>query len=278
MTKDHFLRLAKWLSVLPVVLGMPATLAWGHSDILLANVGGKVTIGGANELETVDENFDLTTKVFTGVMIPNFPPFDPKDQGRDEPGFFALASGSADLPAGATALPPSAAVSVAFPSFSIGSLSDSMFYWNGTGAINFQRISSVQPGFAMSLVPNPVGTTSASGALHEHAVFELDNGGAGVPANGVYLVSPTVSVPGLATSKRFYMTWLVDSLITDDEAAEELEGALESDTPVVGGKSFQFFLDATDYVQDNLVPEPCSGALFAVGLAIAGALSRKRLH
>jgi hypothetical protein len=252
-------------------------MARAHSDILLTNVGGKVTIGGANELETMDENFDLTTKVFEGVMIPNFPPFDPKDYGRDEPGFFALASGSMDLPPGAAALPPNAAVSIAFPSFPVGGLTDTLFYWNGTGAIDFQRISTVQPGLSMALNPNPVGTASASGALHEHAVFELDNGGAGVPANGVYLIAPTASVPGLATSRPFYMVWLVDSLIADDEAAEELEGALETDNPVVGGKSFQFFLNAVDYVHDNLaVPEPASGAYFVAALAYIGVLRLKR--
>ena len=35
-----------------------------------------------NELETLDENFDLTTPVFEGVMVSSFPPFNPADYGR----------------------------------------------------------------------------------------------------------------------------------------------------------------------------------------------------
>src|SRR5262245_15033413 len=80
----------------PTIVAVRATQA--HSDVFITAVNGKVAIGGANELGTAEEHYDLSTRVFEGVLIPNFPPFDPADYGRDEPGFVALASGSALLP------------------------------------------------------------------------------------------------------------------------------------------------------------------------------------
>src|SRR5437773_8336832 len=97
--------------VVPVLMGMwPAVRALAaDSDAFVTNVGGKVTIGGANNLETVDENFELTSKVFYAPMLPGFPPFDPHDDGFDDPGFFALGSTRvADFPAGASPLPAGA--------------------------------------------------------------------------------------------------------------------------------------------------------------------------
>ena len=68
--------------------------------MLVTNVGGRVTIGGADELETANEHFELTSQVFRREMIPGFPPFDPHDYGHDDPGFFALSNTrTADFPA-----------------------------------------------------------------------------------------------------------------------------------------------------------------------------------
>jgi hypothetical protein len=236
--------------------------------VFLANVGGQVTIGGANELDTEDENFDLTTQVFQGVLLPNFPPFDPADYGRDEPGFFALASGSPDIPPGATALPGNAAVTIDLPSFTIGPHADSLFFWNGSGAVDFQPISLAQPGVAMTLTFDPLANTESDGSLHGHGVFRVftpDDGDALLPADGVYLISPTASVAGLSTSQPFYMLFLVDALIEDEDDAEGLEEALESEDPVFMEKNFAFFNEAASYVQENLVvPEPTGASLIVI--------------
>lgn len=255
---------------------MLATAARAHSDVFLAQVNGQVAVGGANELGTLDENFDLTTRVFEGVMISSFPPFNPADYGRDEPGFVALASGSAALPPEASALPANSPVTIHLTPFTIGANSDSLFYWNGSGSVNFQPISSAQPGIAMTIDPNPLVTTSGSGALHEHAVFTIDNGSAGVPADGVYLIAPTASVAGLADSQHFHMLWLVDSLLTDEDAAEGLEDALSNGESVYLGKDFGFFPAAASYVESDLVPEPTAGTLCLLGLATCVGLVRRR--
>jgi hypothetical protein len=235
--------------------------AFAHSDVFLAAMGSQVAVGGANELGTIDEHFDLTTRVFEGVMVSGFPPFDPADYGRDEPGFDALASGSTAFPAGATALPADSAVTINTLPFAIGTLVDSLFFWDGSGSVDFQPISTAQPGVAMTLDPNPIGTTSANGELHEHPVFAIDDGGASLPADGVYLIAPAASLPGLTDSQRFYMVWLVDGLLSDEEPAEGLEEALEQGETVYLGKDFAFFEEAVEYVQTQIVPEPASGAL-----------------
>jgi hypothetical protein len=236
-------------------------IANAHSDFFLTEVSGQAAIGGANELGTINEDFDLTTQVFEGVMIPNFPPFGPADYGRDEPGFFALSSGSTAFPAGASALPDSASVSINFVPITIGGHTDSLFYWNGSGGVDFQPISLAQPGAAMSLDPNPIATTGATGSLHDHAAFKLDNGTAGVPADGVYLVAPSLSVASLSDSSPAFMLWLVDALLVDEDAAEGLETLLEMGQTTYLGKDLAFFETAVSHVEESFVPEPAVGAV-----------------
>jgi hypothetical protein len=248
-----------------------------HSDIFLASVGGQVAVGGANDLGTVDENYDLTTRLFEGLMVPDFPPFDPADYGRDEPGVVALPAGHLGFPAGASALPTNAAVSVSFPTFTVAGNVDSLFYWDGVGSVDFEPASIAQPGVSFSLDNDPIGNTSDDGDLHVHPAFQIDNGGAGVPDDGVYLVAPIASVVGLDDSERFYMVWLVDALITDDEAAEEVEEAIEAGTFEALGKNFEYFEHAAEYVQSNLiVPEPVSGAIIAIAMGVIVGRWRER--
>ncbi len=179
--------------VLPVTAGLwPAVRAFAtDSDALVTNVGGQVTIGGANNIGDTGENFELTSKVFYTPMVPNTntaDPLNPRDYGYDDPGFFALGSTrTADVPPsfppGALPLPANAAVTVHFPTFTVAGHSDTLFYWNGAGAVNFQPVSSSsQSSVALAVGADPVGTTSNDsptdyGFLHEHPGFTLDDGG-----------------------------------------------------------------------------------------------------
>jgi hypothetical protein len=244
-----------------------------HADVFLTNVGGAAAIGSASD--EPPHNPDLSTRVFEGVMIAGFPPLDPADYGRDEPGFFALPAGHAEMPAGASALPGGAAATINLPAFTIGAGTDSLFYWNGLGAVDFQPISTSQPGVGMALDPNPIGMTGPMGSFDLHPDFRLDNGGAGVPDDGVYLIRPTASVAGLTDSGPFYIVWLVDALLADDEAAEELEMALEMGQFVVHGKDFGFFEEAVEYVQQNLVPEPAGAVLILSAFVAFGTFPRR---
>src|SRR5450432_1031336 len=100
-------QIAFWAgAVLLIVVANPlgTQTASADTDMLVTNVGGRVTIGGADELETANEHFELTSQVFRREMVPGFPPFDPHDYGHDDPGFFALSSTRAvDFPTGASA-------------------------------------------------------------------------------------------------------------------------------------------------------------------------------
>ena len=174
---DSFVLKFSFLAVLVCFLG--ARPADAHSDIFVTNVGGQVTVGGANDLESASPFYELDTKVFEGVLVTGFP-LPIFDFGRGEPGFFALPSGSPDLPAGASALVGNAAVSVNLPAFAVNGQSDTLFYWNGSGAVDFQPISVSQPSVTLTIDPSPfTDPTGADGFLHFHPAYELDNGGAG---------------------------------------------------------------------------------------------------
>jgi hypothetical protein len=264
--------------VLPSVMGLwPTAGALAtDTDTFVTNVGGQVTIGGAENLETLSESFELTSKVFYAAMVPNPDPLDPHDYGFDDPGFFALGSTRVtDFPPSTSALPGGADVTLHFPSFTVAGNTDTLFYWNGSGAVNFQPISTTQPGYAIAVGANPVATTSNDsptdyGALHEHPGFTLDNGGPGTPAEGIYLNAGSISVPGLTDSKNYYYVWVIDSLIAGEhkeDIAVELRDALLDHVipPIVEGKDFTFVNDAISFVQNNLVvPEPSGAALVGI--------------
>ena len=255
--------------VLFACMSLIGSRAYGHSDVFISNVSGTVAIGGANELGTVDESFDLTTRVFEGVMISNFSPIGPADYGRDEPGFHALFAGSASFPAGASALPAGTAVSVGLPEFRVESSIASGFFWDGTGEVTFAPLSTAQPEVELTIDPSPIGNIGNSGAADLHPAFKLDKSGPGVPADGVYLIAPAVLVAGLSGSQQFYMLFLVDTLLGDEETAEELEDALEIGQTVLHGKDFAFFEEAVDFVQQLAVPEPSAHLMAAIPFGVA---------
>ena len=201
--------------------------ASADTDMFLTNVGGRVTIGGVSD-EQDPPVPDLTMQVFLGAMTPSFPPPPFVDYGHNDPGFFALLSPSAPTyPVGVAALPANADVRINFPSFAVGGHSDNLFYWDGAGAVNFQPIATTQSGFHIGIFgDNPIGQTDANGMIHNHPTWSLDNDGPGTPADGVYLSAPTVSVTGIAESKHFYIVWVVDHLIPDDDTVDALADAL----------------------------------------------------
>jgi hypothetical protein len=272
MSYQQRMRLVSGIACLITVLALLPVSVWAtDSDVLLANVGGQTTIGAANDIGTADENFNIASSVFQGVMVPHFPPFSPVDYGRDEPGFFALDNGNPSIPAGASALPGNAQVTIHFPSFTVGTHTDTMFYWDGAGAVNFQPISTAQPAVTSSLIPStPLATTHADGSLHQHSAWELVLGpdGAPAPADGVYLLSPYASVAGLADSNLFFLLFLVDASITNEDDADALKDGLDSGENVFNGKDYTYFQNSKAYVTDNLVPEPTGLAL--IGIACVG--------
>lgn len=247
--------------------------ATAHSDILLRSIGGKVVVGAAEDLSGEEGGpfYHLDEKVFEGVFLNPATPTPPfgYDFERTEPGFFSAPG----LPEGDD-LPANAGIALSLSSFSIGAANDVAYYWDGSGEVDFQPLSAAQPGVSFAFGPTPFAATDGNGAVDDHPLFGLTGGA----ADGVYLVSPVVSVTGLVDSDPFYMVWLASSVLVDDETAEELEGALElyeegGPEPIVGGVNFAYFEQAVDFV--GSIPEP-STALLAVLATVVVGVTRRR--
>ncbi len=244
-----------------------------HSDILLRDVGGQVVVGAAEDLSGEEGGpfYHLDEKLFEGVFVKSAAPVPPfnYDFERTEPGFFSAPG----LPAG-NDLPANADISLSLSSFSIGAANDVTYYWDGMGEVDFQPLSITQPGVKFAFGPASFASTDANSAVDDHPLFGLTSGA----ADGVYLVSPVVSVAGLADSDPFYMVWLANSVLVDDETAEELEGALEAyeeggPEPIVGGVNFAFFEEAVEYV--GAIPEPSTALLAMLAASLVGVTRRR---
>lgn len=253
---------------------MPAA-ANAHSDILLRGDSGQVVIGAAEDLDGEEGGpfFELGETVFEGVFLAPAAPIPPFffDFQRDEPGFFSAPG----VPVG-DPLPADAAISWTQPLVGIGNGAgfDSTFYWDGTGEVDFQPLSTEQPGVSLDIVElDPLGTDEF-GAIDNHPLFGLTAGA----ADGVYLSAVSVGVEGLDPSDPFFMVWLADGLIGDEDTAETLEGLIEEfeeggPEPVIGGKNFAFYEEAVEFADG--IPEPSSAVLMA-GLALSALAARRR--
>ena len=64
-------QIAIWVGVVLLVASQTSVQrASADTDMLVTNVGGRVTIGGADELETANEHFELTSQVFRRERSP----------------------------------------------------------------------------------------------------------------------------------------------------------------------------------------------------------------
>ncbi len=251
--------------------------AFGHSDVLLADIGDKVGIGAAEDLGTATPSFDLDTTVFESILFEGTPGFGdpepPVDYKSEEPGFFGLnaVSDAGELATlGASALPGNADVSV--------SLVSSVYFWDGTGPVDFSLApASTTFEFEPSVA---FGTTGPNGDMDDHPDFILEDE-PGVPADGVYVIQASVSVDGLVeSSDPLTLVMLVDALILSEDDAETVEEAIEDGVIATlesgAMKDFAFYEEAVEFVEEfpGAIPEP-SSMILALGLGF-GVLGRNR--
>lgn len=259
-----------------------ASSALGHSDVLVRRDGTKVQIGSAAELDE-DPEFDLETRVFEGVFIKPGTPFD-FTFTREEPGFFSGES-APGFPTPTTPglpLPTNADVTLSFSPFNLGGPADTTFYWDGTGAVDFQPLSLAQPLVSDEIDPAQFTNTGPSAAFDTHPDFGID----GPALDGVYLSRYVLDVAGLETSDPFFIVWLAESdFVTEVDpddtvpTAEAFEEALEAFEDgdatdiIVAGENYNFYEEAVEFAA--AIPEPNSVALAMIGL-VAAARRRRR--
>ena len=239
--------------------------AWAlHIDVLVEQSNGRLVTGKGD----FDNNqWTLGLRVYSRG-------FD-SDYLVNNPGFNALGSNSPLVPPGSQALPPVTNLSWDFLPMRIGDVTADLLYWDGSD-------TDGQPGLTANDVkfgptPGPdykltmfdknsqpfavrgsdtsfqpggvIARTDATGFLHQHDYFQLDDGSGykgTPPADGVYLWALHVRMPGLQSSLPFYM--LFDTLGT---ASEALNGAalpwVEQQLDLPGDYNGDGVVDAADY-------------------------------
>ena len=228
----------------------------GHVDALLIINPDNQLVAGGYDFE--DNQVDNTqTRVFEG----EFDAFGT----IDEPGFNALASDNGQIPDGFSALPGNTDVTFTANAFSLAGQTANLWHWDAQGPVDFDPVTSgttltiskapaalfsaVLDGSASDVAGFTIETTSASGFLHKHIDFTVNQP---VAEEGFYLWALTLEVGTYATEPLYFVHGLGDHPESLHEAA-------------------------VDYVQSNLVPEPAAGLLLAsLGAAVIGRRRRAR--
>lgn len=221
-----------------------------HADLLLIKDAAGNLLTGQYDFDS-GEVVNTNTRVYEG----EFDIFGTSD----EPGFNALSS--SNVPTGFQALDANTAVSFNASSFDIGSTSANLYFWDGTGEVNFTAaantltiskapsniFSAVLDGSDTNVNGFDIATTSSDGFLHKHIDLGLTD--ISSSANGFYLWSLSVQSGLDSTDPIFF----VHGFGLEDEVAHEA---------------------AVDWVGANLVPAP--GALSMLALGGLTATRRRR--
>lgn len=139
----------------------------------------------------------------------------------NNPGWNAFGVGSDDLPPGSEALPFETALEWDFLPMKIDNSAANLFYWNGSGSVQFGALPGPSYEFSLQAMSNNFVPTSAIaalvpggvfwetddiGSLHEHRLWFLDDGAPGTdPVDGIYLASIRTRMTGLDRSMPFYI-------------------------------------------------------------------------
>jgi hypothetical protein len=194
------------LLIILATVTLSAAASAQHADIYAFNDAGKIGVAQYN----YEQSAILPNRVFGGR-------FDSLYSVND-PGFSALSTGST--------LPGGKALSWDFLPMTAMGYTSTLLYWDGVGeSANFGATPT--PDYSLSLYGGngsasadggdtlvsgaSIGNTSASGAIHQHRYFFLDDNGDGLnttlPLSGYYLIAMQLRIDGLQTSDPFFMVW-----------------------------------------------------------------------
>jgi hypothetical protein len=189
-----------------------------HLDILSQDVGGKLTTGTTDFIPDPPVT-TLNIRAFSRFLSSGFV--------ANDPGFNSIGSSSGTIPAGSGALPGGADLSWDFLPMKVDGVASDLLYWNGVGSqpafglppsadYTLSLFGKNDARFAAGETPQlitggVIATTAADGFIHQHRFFFLDNdhddNNATVAANGVYLVSLRLRLPGLDRSDPIYIAF-----------------------------------------------------------------------
>jgi hypothetical protein len=239
------------------VLALHSAALAQHSDIYPYNDTGQVGVAQYS----YEQSAILPSRVFDG----RFDSF----YSVNNPGFTALSTGAT--------LPGGKALSWDFLPMTALGYTSTLLYWDGQGEMaNFGATPTPDYSLSLyggngsasadggdSLVPGAsIGTTSASGAIHQHRYFFLDDNGDGqnttLPLSGYYVIAMQLRIAGLDTSDPFFLVWGTP----DSDALKQAQVAIpwvsnRVDSLVGGGLEGDFnddgVVNAADYTvyRDN---------------------------
>lgn len=268
--------------VVVAAFGMAAMAEEIHYDVFVTASGTTLVIGGYDDAAQVATLPAGQMRVFGGHVVGTGTAGPYESEAPGEPGFRAgtqtFLNGPNMTPSGTyTALPGNSPLSFNFQPFTIGATTRNLFFWDGSGTVNFGPVgSNVALGLtkyggggwtasisgttaaiaAGNTIQNTGNGPTTTGQVHTHLYTSISKNAA-APDQGFYLFSLELAMPGYASSESLYFVYgAKDPLnlapqFTDLEAFEVAHGLAE------------------EWVENNLVavPEPSSVALAGLGVA-----------
>ncbi|QDU58648.1 hypothetical protein [Aeoliella mucimassa] len=248
--------IGKWCLVGAMLVGAIAAPANAHTDVLIARQESKL-VTGATDFSSAS----MGQRVFSedlALWVDGW--------GATAPGFGALGN-EALLPTGIERLPGSEQVEFSVPAVRLsgGSESQTLWYWDGIGDVQFGEVptghslgitGSVDQLFvdeqSTDLHGFPIATTSSTGSLHQHLLFELAGEGGSDSQDGLYLLPMELSMAGLEPAEPVYLLF-----------NKGLDGAVRE--------------QAAEWVATHQVPEPATGCMLLLVGGLGVLLLGKRV-
>ena len=200
-------------------------------------------IGGADVDGSV---FDDSTRVFEAELSPAAGEFFALEPGVNHPN---VSAPGVDYPLSAAALQPGDTLRIVERDFSVGGVTDDLFYWNGQLPISF---SPAVPGFRVDGGDPLGGTPGVGGMFDEHPFLVVDDDA--LP--GIYLASVVGKVNDFDSSHGIFLVLGTEALITPEFLGIS-QAEFDSLSEEKLGEALDAVIDpAVDFVQSNLVPEP----------------------